>query len=169
MGADMPSNRQSPSLLDYRRGLPTPADAARFVAIITSIPAAIPGLILGALLVEPHASEGRMVLFCATFATGAAFAMLSATMLVFRLFGLRPLIFMADVMLGAYVGLMVGRVFIGWTHEIILPITIFAGIIAALVILPRPTIESPASRENNHDDNSVAAIEDGGTDNQDYP
>lgn len=137
------NHHTSTSIFETRRGKPTPEKAARSIAIFAVIPSVIMGMFLGLAFVEAHHTFGRLVLVCAGFAVGSAALAMAFTLFVFRRFGFRPLVIAFDAMIGAYVGLMIGRILmVSGGIELTVIVTI-AGVLIGIFVVPHPRIEVP--------------------------
>lgn len=100
--------RGAAALWDARNGRPTLRKAAGQVATFTVIPAAIVGIAVGTQLVAPEDSAGRLFAVCGGCALAFGFGSAFLTWGVYKLFGFRPLVFLADTLLGGFVGFFLG-------------------------------------------------------------
>jgi hypothetical protein len=95
-------------LLEARSGLPSQDEAARKIATFAVIPAAIVGLFAGTQLVDVADPFARLVLVCTVTASGAGFGVLVLVLGTHYLFGFRPIVVLADALLGSFIGFLGG-------------------------------------------------------------
>lgn len=95
-------------LLEAREGRPTEQQAARKIATFATIPAAIVGLLAGTRLVGIADPIGRLLWVCTVTAFGAGFSIAFLVLGVYKLFGFRPVVILADALVGVFYGLLGG-------------------------------------------------------------
>lgn len=95
-------------LLEARIGRPTEQKAAIKIATFAVIPAAIIGLLVGTRLVDVTEPIGKLLWVCAATAFGAGVGIAWLVLLIYYLFGFRPVALLADALAGGFMGLLAG-------------------------------------------------------------
>ncbi len=95
-------------LQEARRGQPTEDEAARKIATFAVIPAAMIGLLAGTRLVGVAEPMGRLVWICIAIAFVSGFSIEFLVLGIHRLCGFRPVVVLADALVGGFVGLLCG-------------------------------------------------------------
>lgn len=98
-------------LIEARAGKPTPEKAALTIATFSVIPGAILGMVVGCLL-DRSTSNRFVVMFVLGGLLGGGGSFLSV-MLIHRLWGFRPIVWLGDSLLGGFGGFFVGMA-LGW-------------------------------------------------------
>ncbi|MFO0879142.1 MAG: hypothetical protein U0840_17500 [Gemmataceae bacterium] len=95
-------------LLDARAGKPSREGAVRVIATFLVIPAAIVGIGLGVFVTPTAATGTRLGLNCAGGAVAVSGVALLFPLLLHRHFGFRPIVWLADALIGGMFGLLIG-------------------------------------------------------------
>lgn len=123
-------------LFDARRGLPTERKAVDTIAVFAAIPAVIVGILAGALFVKPADSAGWLATVVIGTAVAAAAAAVGGVLAVYKVLGFRPLIRLADGMVGGYVGVFAGSALSsltgGWWPLLLGPVAALVGLLLPL-------------------------------------
>lgn len=95
-------------LLEARNGKPTESKAAGVIGTFAVIPAAIVGLLGGLYVVGWNAPANEMTWACILGAAGGGIGVYLLIWIVYNACGFRPLVFVADMLTGAFTGLFTG-------------------------------------------------------------
>jgi hypothetical protein len=95
-------------LYEAREGKPTEDKAARVIAIHALIPAAMIGLLAATQLFDERVPFGRVAGVSIAAAFGCGFGTLFGIWAAYRVFGFRPVVVIADVVIGLFVGFGLG-------------------------------------------------------------
>ena len=95
-------------LLEARDGRPSEYQAARKIATFAVIPAAIVGLLAGTQLVGIAEPIGRLLWVCTATALASGFGIAFLVLGIYSLFGFRPVVVLADALVGVFYGLLCG-------------------------------------------------------------
>lgn len=109
----MPRNDWRP-LIEARYGRPTEKKAVDIIAVYSAIPAAIAGMLVGAMFVPQAAGFGELCLIAGGAAVATVTVVLLAIFATYKAFGFRPIVMLADAMAGAIIGMFVGGVLSKW-------------------------------------------------------
>ncbi len=131
-------------LLEARDGRPTEDRAARKIATFAVIPAAMIGLLAGTRLVGIAESIGRLLWVCTATAAASGFSFAFLVLGVYNLFGFRPIVVLADALVGALYGLLCGGAL--FTSLMALNILPHAYTLCPLLVIPLGAVAVPLLR-----------------------
>lgn len=98
-------------LFEARAGWPTEELATRKIATFAVIPAAILGLLGSAAFVSIEWPIGWLAGVCSATAAVCGFGTAYTVLVIYRLFGFRPIAVLADALAGIFYGLLFGGAF----------------------------------------------------------
>jgi hypothetical protein len=117
-------------LIEARNGRPTESKAVSYIATTTIIPTSLVALLLATQLVEQRAPFGQLVLVCGIAALVAAILVLIGIYFIYKRFGFRPVVWLADSLFGGIVGIslaaILGSLFADWWPILLIPICAIA-------------------------------------------
>jgi hypothetical protein len=128
-------------LLDARAGKPTREAAVRVIATFLVIPASILGIGLGVYLTPTHATGTRLGLNCAGGAVAISGVALLVPLLLHRLFGFRPIVWLADALIGGMFGLLIASTLLWWFNSSWALLACPLGALLTPLLLPAPPRE----------------------------
>lgn len=131
-------------LLEARDGRPNEDQAARKIATFAVIPAAMIGLLAGTRLVGIAEPIGRLLWVCTATAAASGFGVAFLVLGVYNLFGFRPLVVLADALVGALYGLLCGGAL--FTSLMALNVLPHAYTLCPLLVIPLGAVAVPLLR-----------------------
>jgi Na+/pantothenate symporter len=141
-------------LLEARQGRPTEDEAARKIATFAVIPAAISGLLAGTQLVGLADPVGRLLWVCTASALGAGLAIACLVLGVYSLFGFRPVVVLADALVGGFIGLLCGgtlALFLMWLKLVHHDLALWALVLIPLGAVVVPLYRAQSDQPRVHD------------------